>query len=782
MKSSPPTVRIADLLYQRRVLFFVLGLVLVVLGMSGLKHFVIKNDYRSYFKDGNMFLDNTDWLSNRLGDSGETILLIYKPHDEDVFSSLSILQYLHIAREAKTLPYSTDVSIWLDIEKLIKVEHPNKKEAEYKAAPFNYGLDLFSEEDRAILRADALNTPAIAGRYVSRDGKTAAAIITVDIESTSAERLSKIKELKDAVADLQADLQKAAPHDQLVMAGSTLFDYAAFETLRHDVRRLFPVAFLLITAILFFLYRSPLFVCFCLVLIFVPVLVTAGLISALGFSFSTLSISGLLLVGTLAVADIIHISNSFFLFVHQKIPKEEAIKKALEKNLWAVTATTITTALGQLAMLFSASPPVQVMGAVVMVGAFTALILAVMIMPFLLSQLSPKKEPAVSALSKILANISLRCHNNPVKTLSLSALIMAVMLAGIAQSRVTDSMSGWFAKDTDFRQAMDLVDAGYLGGDTLTISLEMLPKDMVSARSYPNIDDRLQSYLDFTSATKEAGGAGDWVSLAESLDAAKLRIQDDTVSTAFRVVASDDTDSLKKFTADTVSKSGLLTPFEMGQTDYSLWFFDSALDSSFDLLDKVYDIQDAALANADGREVKVGGIGPAFANLSVMNYASILNGSVIAFTIISLVLIFIFRSLKMGALSVIPNLAPIVFAYGVWGWCVGDVNLAAITVFSVAMGIVVDDTIHVIVMYRRAVARGLSSADAVEDAIRGCGTGLLTTTLIIAGGFFLLSLSGFLLTAHKALLVGTAISAAFVFDLTMLPALLGLVGRKKINR
>lgn len=768
---------IAKFLVRHRGIGFGIALALSALSLLGLKHFEIRNDYRSYFQNGNAYLENADWLSARRGETTEAVILIYEPEDGDAFSMLSLLQYMHIAERAKKLPHTREAKSWLDMDKPIQVASDNKtKDVTYKTAPFDFGIDLFSEKGRQILRNDALKTPTVAGRYVSHDGSTAAVLVFIEISSHSKERMTAIEQLVSEIEGIEAELQEAASRDRIRIAGSTLFDYAAYKVLSKDARSLFPFILLLISSALFILYRSYLFAAAAFIIIVIPIIVTAGVVAALGYYFSTIAVSGLLLVGTLAVADVIHISNSFFLNLSQPISKTQAIEKALAKNLWAITATSSTTALGELAMLFSASPPIQVMGIVVIIGAFVALGLALLMLPLVLTAIPTQEREVVSRVADKLSRLSGICHRNPSRVLIVFLPIILVMTAGILQSRVTDTMSGWFSKGTTFRQGMDALDAGYLGGDTITVAMEMPARDIAAARNYPKLDGRLLVYQNVAQAMAEQSGPGIWMSAVESAKAFD-GILSGSHETAFRISKTQDTSGLRNFSTATLANSGLMTPLEFGKIDYSLWYFDSSHNSSFTLLDVTEQIDQAANGTSEGRKVRTGGIGPAFASLSVANYWDILKGSAIAFSIISVVMIFVSGSVILGITSIIPNLVPLVCAYGLWGWFVGELNLASITVFSVAMGIVVDDTIHVIVMYRHYLAEGLPSGRAVEEAIRGSGTGLLTTTIIIAGGFFILSFSGFLLTAHKALLVGISLTVAFLFDLTMMAALLAILSK-----
>jgi predicted RND superfamily exporter protein len=220
-----------------------------------------------------------------------------------------------------------------------------------------------------------------------------------------------------------------------------------------------------------------------------------------------------------------------------------------------------------------------------------------------------------------------------------------------------------------------------------------------------------------------------------------------------------------------------MTRLSLGARDYTLWRFDPEDPSSFHLVETGARIGAAFEAGAGDRAVRLGGLGLAFASLSVSNFWNIVASSAVAMALISLTMFAILRSARLGAVSAAPNIAPILLALGVWCLLHEQINMAAATVFSVSMGLVVDDTIHVLLKYRLNRDDGLAPRAAMERAVRSSGVGLLATTLVIAGGFLLLSLSGFLLTAQKAGLVGATVVLALLFDLTALPAIVALADR-----
>ena len=131
-----------------------------------------------------------------------------------------------------------------------------------------------------------------------------------------------------------------------------------------------------------------------------------------------------------------------------------------------------------------------------------------------------------------------------------------------------------------------------------------------------------------------------------------------------------------------------------------------------------------------------------FSNIGERNIKSMLFGTTIALLLISLILVFALRSVKIGLLSLVPNLVPAALAFGLWGMTVGQIGLALSIVTGMTLGIVVDDTVHFLSKYLRARReKGLSSQDAVRYAFNTVGLALVVTSLVLIAGFFVLTFS-----------------------------------------
>ncbi|MDE0350956.1 MAG: MMPL family transporter, partial [Gammaproteobacteria bacterium] len=176
----------------------------------------------------------------------------------------------------------------------------------------------------------------------------------------------------------------------------------------------------------------------------------------------------------------------------------------------------------------------------------------------------------------------------------------------------------------------------------------------------------------------------------------------------------------------------------------------------------------------------VNGTGPAalFAYIGQRNIRAMVLGTVVVLVAISAILLFALRSLRLGLISIVPNLLPALLGFGVWGLTVGQVSLSLSVVVAMTVGIVVDDTVHFLSKYRRARREhGRNAEEAVRYAFDTAGRALVTTTFVLVAGFLILVFSPFVPTAQVGILTAMIIGFALLADLSLLPALLTVVDK-----
>lgn len=131
------------------------------------------------------------------------------------------------------------------------------------------------------------------------------------------------------------------------------------------------------------------------------------------------------------------------------------------------------------------------------------------------------------------------------------------------------------------------------------------------------------------------------------------------------------------------------------------------------------------------------------------------------------------RSVKVGLISLLPNILPPALAFGIWGLTFGQVNVAVALVTGLTLGIVVDATVHFLSKYLKARReQGLGAEDAVRYAFSTVGVAILTMSLVIVAGFMILTMSKFGMNELMGELTAIAIAMSLLADFLLLPALL----------
>jgi predicted RND superfamily exporter protein len=176
------------------------------------------------------------------------------------------------------------------------------------------------------------------------------------------------------------------------------------------------------------------------------------------------------------------------------------------------------------------------------------------------------------------------------------------------------------------------------------------------------------------------------------------------------------------------------------------------------------------------------GVSLMFSHIGQRNVYAMIIGTTVALVLISGILIVALRSLKLGIVSLLPNLAPAAVGFGLWGIFVGEVGLALSIVAGMTFGIVIDDTVHFLSKYLRARREnGLNAPDAVRYAFRTVGRALVVTTLTLVVGFSVLATSSFQMNSGMGLMTAIVITLALIMVFLMLPPLLMKIEEKETD-
>jgi predicted RND superfamily exporter protein len=486
----------------------------------------------------------------------------------------------------------------------------------------------------------------------------------------------------------------------------------------------------------------------------------------MGVGLTPPSASAPTIITTLAVADSIHFLVTLMNRMRAGHSQRDSIIYSLKVNGKPIFLTSVTTALGFLSLNFSDSPPFHDLGNITAVGVVAAWIYAVTLLPILISFVTLKPKATIEKLDGVMGKLGVFIADRykTVMTLSISASLG--LLALIPLNEINDDFLKYFDESIQFREDSEWIGQNLTGINQIQFDLSSGEPNGISS---PDFIKKIAAFTDWAMNEEPVthvqsisdtfkrlnrdlnGGDPAFYKIPESRELAAQYLLLYELSLPYGLDLNNQLDINKS------STQIVITIEDMTTNEVRAW------------------LQRAENFLANDLGINTYAVGPTvmFAYIAERNIKSMLSGTFFAVLLISGVILIALKNVRLGVISLVPNLLPAGLAFGLWGLLVGQVNMAVAVVAGMALGVVVDDSVHFLSKYQ--IARRdekLSPKDAVIFAFTGVGTALLVTTIILAAGFFILAQSSFGLNSYMASLTAIALIMALIADLTLLPALL----------
>jgi predicted RND superfamily exporter protein len=752
----------ADLVIRYRWAAIALSVVVAVLAGAGVTRLAFDNDYRIFFSDENPQLVAFEELQRKYTKI-DNILFTVGGRDSASLTPEILSGIEKLTAEAWTLPYV------LRVDALTNYQHTTAFDDDLIVGDLVGDAALLTDQQVNTALEVALSEPALRGRLISEDGSYTGVNVTFQLPGES---LDEVPEAVAAARQLEARIEAEYPVD-VHLTGMIILNNAFFEASMRDMTTLLPVMYLIIILVTFLLVRSISATIGTIVVLLFSVVTGMGLAGWLGIRLTPPSSAAPTIIMTLGVADSIHILITLLSTMRAGSGKRASIVESLRQNLQPVFLTSVTTAIGFLSLNFSDSPPFAHLGNITAMGVMSALFYSTIFLPAFMSlvPVRPKalKQKSWLGMDRFGAFVTNRAR--PILVGSIAVAI--VVIAFLPANEFNDDFVGYFDKGTTFRKAVDYTTDRLTGVYQLQYSLGSGENNGISDPEF------LAKVAAFT----------EW--LREQPEVRHVNSISDVFMRLNKNLNFDDPAYYKLPDTRELAAQYLLL-YEL-----SLPF---GLDLNNQLnVDKSSTQVVATIANMSSRELReiaqrgerwldenvdltATGIGPAvmFAYISDRNVKSMLGGTLVAVLIISGILVFALRNVRLGLLSLVPNLLPAAMAFGLWGLLRGEVNMAVSMVSGMTLGIVVDDTIHFLSKYLRGRReKNLTANLAIRYAFANVGGAIVATTVILVAGFTVLAQSSFAMNSSMAILTAIAIVLALITDFLLLPALLLVVGPRE---
>ena len=727
-------------------------------GMPGLS---VSNSYRVLFDRDDPHLLAFDRLQDTYSTSRSALIAI-APREGSVFTREALAAIEELTEAAWRTPYSVRV------DSLANFFHSEATGDDLAVAPLVSGAASFSDAELERVRTVALGEPELVGQLVSADGRVGGLVIGFALSEPEE---PKWAEISSHLGDLLEKARAARPDLSYFLTGNVILSQT-FSNAGKEAEELFPIVCLVVLAIAAILLRSLYATLSIAVAAALVVPGTLGIAGWFGTRLTPVSTSVPIIIMALTVAHAIHIVTVAQAGIRRGLERNAALRESLRENLYPVFLVSATTAIGFLSLNASSSPQFHVLGNLAALGVLLTFVYSATVLPALLSVLpfgAPLPPVGHEGFFERLGNLVVARRR---LLLWSGALVVAALATGVPRNETSDNWLHHFDDRYAFRTDTDFIVENLTGLDRVEYSLESGREGGVTAPGYLA---KVEAFAAWYRAQPEVRHVQAFPDIVKRLnrsmhgdDPAFYRIPDDPDLAAQLLLLYEFS---LPFGADLNDRMDVAR----SATRMTVTLANTSTRNHLDIEARARNWLDA---NAPDLAGPASGLTMIFAHLSHRSVTSMLWGTVIATGLISLILLLVFRNVRIGLICLVPNFVPALMAFGVWGYVSGAIGLGASVITAIAIGIIVDDTIHFLAKYIDGRRRGQSPAEAVRATLRAVGPALWASTAILAAGFLVFASSGYEPGWVLGILVTITASFALIADLLLLPALLMAIDRK----
>lgn len=637
--------------------------------------------------------------------------------------------------------------------------------------------------------------PVAAGTGIVINEARDSTVVAANVQTTSqVDPLSEAMRVRRALEGVvAAETQRSGKVFHL--AGDAIQDTTFQEYAERDISTLFPMFVGMVIIVLAFWYRRPAGVAVPLGLVLLAIINTMGFSALMGAKLNNMTVAIPQVVLACCVGDLNHVFNGYLDRLRHGDTREQAVVHTIVFEFVPCFWTAFTTSLGFFSMIYGAAiEPIATFGWMGGIAAMAAWFGTFTVMPCILSMLpiphkqleklaakEAQQQQQVAAPTSFAARMDLRLvalsrYSNRTAGTVLFMCAIAIGVASYGLTRVsfdTNSIE-FFGEDAPFRKACNfaqehisgpfgiavVVDTKEDGGIRKTEKLAALTK----------LQDHLRSDPEVTSV----------VGLADILNSMN-RVMNGDMEENHRTPETDAKAS-SYYNAYTFSLTAGLELSNRVSADERATLVDVRVKNHAAgwIKNWGHDLQTWAAANTPELEVSVTGKAWLYSHMLTSMAQGFFSDVGQAVFTISIVLFILARNFRMGLIAMFVNLLPLYLTIGFTALSGKTMDLSILISCSVAMGIVVDDTIHYVAKYKKLVTKhGMDHNGATEFLAKEHSKASIATTLVLVGGFLMFSFTDYQINKNFGLTTAIMLSVGLMFDLFILPASLRMWGPQR---
>ncbi|CAA6810486.1 MAG: Predicted exporter of the RND superfamily [uncultured Sulfurovum sp.] len=722
--------------------------------------------------------------------------IIIAIEDENIFSLdfLTKLKSMHKEIES-TIPYLDDVTSLYNVR--------NTRGEGDKLITDDL-LENFpkTEQELAQIKEQAMASHFYKDLLLSQDGKVTTMVIETDAYSHVGEQEVSVEdefsegfgdeatqntvvdrgflsdqENKELISALYGVLEKyEAQGLKMHVAGSPVVNNALKAQMRADMQKFMRITFLIILVFLFLVFRRLSAVVYPLLVIVFSLMTTIGLMawSGVAFKLPTQIVPSLLLA--VSVGATVHILSVFFDRFNANGDKKEALSYTMGHSGLAIAMTSVTTAIGIGAFAGSEVAPIADLGLFAAIGVLVSLLLTLTLLPALLSitKLKAKEKVEAGKIDNLMKNLAVIPVKHTKKVLFGSLAV--VLLSFLAASTIKPSHDPltWFQEGHKNRVATDAIDTHMNGTVTIEVVIDTEEengwKNPERLAKLDKLSETLITYKD------DYTHVGKVVSLATIVKETNRALNENQES--FYTIPKDQNLLSQELLLFENSGSDDLEDVVDSQFSKARMTIKLPWAGAVEAYDALEYVKQTCEETFKDEKVSTTGMMPLLINTFSNAVYSSVESYFIAGIAITFMMMLILGSMRLGLISMIPNLAPIIVGLLVMYLIDAPLDMFTLLIGSIAIGLAVDDTIHFMHNFKRYYLQSGDTLQAMEQTFFTTGKAMLITTIVLSLGFFSYMAANMISVQNFGILTGSVITFALLSDLLLAPALMVLMAKR----
>lgn len=634
---------------------------------------------------------------------------------------------------------------------------------------FIENIDTLTSQELKEKEEIARKEEMLVNRIISEDGKTT--MIVGRLTPKAGNIFGALKQVNRVVEQYVKE-EKHKTGYSFYLAGGPVLNMTFSSLGKYDITTFTPIILIISMILLWVIFRRPsgmLLSISVVIFTFIIVLATQVL---LGYKLNNFTANMPVFIIAIGIADAMHLYWIYLMGRRKGLDNHTAIHYSIEKNFLPIFLTSVTTAVGFASLSISSIVPIETLGLATANAALLAFVLTILFVPAVLAIINPKvKEKEIKKVQEKRSPFARRYAGfivrHDIKIILASVLVFGAIGLGLSKIKVDSNTVRYFREDVPFRQTVNIIEARLTGPMSYEVVIDSKTEDGIKSPEFMKTVERFsKEFKDKYPDVRHTSSLVDVVKKFNEVMRGTKEVPDNqnliaqylllySLSLPQGMEINDKMDVNEQFLRLSTSMNIVDTSLDLEMIEWAERWWDNTHYS----------------ASVNGQTIM-------FAHMQHDVTDTLIQSITLAISVVSIMMLFIFKSFKMVPLFIIPNVLPIVLVVGVMGWLGMTIDIGVAISGAIIIGVAVDDTIHFLVKYKEARQKGYNFKDALTYVMQYAGSAIIFTTIILSISFTIFSFSQFIPNVNFGIVTAIALLIAVLVDLIMLPAILSIYDGK----